>query len=168
MKYVPIGKIISTYGIKGEVKFQYYNEEKEVLYGYTSFFIHDKIGWNTLKPKSIKFRKHFFSINFEGLDRLEDTSFLINKEIFVKEEDLPQLEENEFYEYQLLGLTVYNQAGESLGILDRIIHTGANDVMFVRGETEMLIPMVESCIEEINIKGSFVKLTDLFTEFVNL
>jgi len=167
MKYVPIGKIISTYGIKGEVKFQYYNEEKEVLYGYTSFFIHDKTGWNKLKPKSINLRKHFFSINFEGLDRPEDTSFLINKEIFVKEEDLPQLNENEFYEYQLLGLTVYNQNGETLGILNRIIHTGANDVMLVKGRNEMLIPMIEDYIQEININDAFVKLTDLFTEFVS-
>jgi len=158
MKYVPIGKIISTHGIKGETKFQYYNEEKEVLYMYTSFFIHENAGWRTLKPTGINLRKGLFYINFDGLDKPDDVAFLINKELFVKEEDLPQLDENEFYEYQLLGLAVFDQDGEALGKVVHIIRTGANDVMLVKGEIEILIPMIEDSIIEINIEQAFIKI----------
>jgi 16S rRNA processing protein RimM len=165
MKYVPIGKIISTHGIKGEIKFHYYNEEKEVLSMYTSFFIHENAGWRRLKPTGINLRKGFFCINFDGLDKPEDVAFLINKELFVKEEDLPQLDENEYYEYQLLGLAVFDQKDAALGKVVQIIHTGANDVILVKGEKETLIPMIEGYIQEIDIEHAFIKLTDLFTEF---
>ncbi len=165
MKYVPIGKIISTHGIKGETKFQYYNEKKEVLYMYTSFFIHENAGWRTLKPTGINLRKGLFYLNFDGLDKPEDVAFLINKELFVKEEDLPQLDENEYYEYQLLGLAVFDQEGVALGKVVQIIRTGANDVMLVKGEKETLIPMIEGYIQEIDVEYAFIKLTDLFKEF---
>jgi 16S rRNA processing protein RimM len=159
MKYVPIGKIISTYGNKGEVKFRYYNENKEVLYRYTSFFIKDGDGWRILKPTAINLRKGFFCINFDGLNSQEDIVPLINNELFVKEENLPQLDENEFYEYQLLGLDAFNQAGEILGKVTQIIRTGANDVLLIKGEKEILIPMIEDYIQEINIKDAFIKIS---------
>jgi 16S rRNA processing protein RimM len=159
MKYVRIGKIISAFGTKGEVKFRYYNEEKEVFYRYTSFFIKDGDEYRTLKPTGINLRKGFFCITFDGLDKPEDISFLINKDLFIKEEDLPQLDENEFYEYQLLGLEVFNQAGESLGKVAQIIRTGANDVLLVKGEKEILVPMIEDYISEINIEDAFIKIS---------
>jgi 16S rRNA processing protein RimM len=158
MKYVPIGKIISTYGIKGEVKFRYYSEDKEVFYSYTSLFIQAGAGWKMLEPTGISLRKGFFHINFKGLVRPEELSSLINRELFVKEEDLPQLNENEYYEYQLLGLAVFNQDGMSLGRVAQIIRTNANDVMLIKGEKEILVPMIEDYIREINIEHAFIKI----------
>ncbi|MCX5814036.1 MAG: ribosome maturation factor RimM [Proteobacteria bacterium] len=163
--YIPVGRIVSTHSIKGEAKFRYYNEDKEVFYRYTSFFIKDGDGWGKLELTGISFRKGFFHINFKGLEKPEDLSYLINRELFVKEEDLPQLSENEYYEYQLLGLDVFSENGEELGKVAQIIRTGANDVMLVRGEKEILIPMIEDYISEINVKKVFIKLTNLFTEF---
>jgi 16S rRNA processing protein RimM len=165
MEYVRIGKIISAHGIKGEVKFRYYNEEKEVFYGYTSFFIKDNDEWKKIEPAGISLRKGFFYIKIKGFENPEDRASLINKEIFVKEEDLPQLSENEYYEYQLLGLDVFSENGEDLGKVAQIIHTGANDVMLVRGENETLVPMIEGYISEINVEDAFIKLTGLFKEF---
>jgi len=158
MKYIPVGRIVSTHGIKGEAKFRYYNEEKEVLYRYTSFFIKDGEGWRELEPTGMSLHKGLFHINFKGLDRPEDASLLINRELFVKEEDLPQLTENEYYEYQLLGLAVFSYNGEALGKVAQIIHTNANDVMLIKGEKEILIPMIEDYIQEINIEDSFIKI----------
>jgi 16S rRNA processing protein RimM len=160
MKYVRIGEIVSAHGIKGEVKFRYYNEEKEVFYRYTSFFIEDGDGWKKLEPTGINLRKGYFHINFKGLERPEDLISLINREIFVKEEELPQLSENEYYEYQLLGLDVFSENGEKLGKVAQIIHTGANDVMLVKGEKEILVPMIEGYIQEVNIKDSFIKIRE--------
>ncbi len=158
MKYVPVGRIVSCHGIKGETRFRYYNEEKEVLYGYTSFFIHENDRWKRLETAGIHFRKGSFSIRFKGLERPEDVAFLINKELFVREEDLPELEENEYYEYQLKGLTVFNEANEALGKVAEIIHTGANDVMLVKGDREILVPMIEDCIVEINIEEASIRI----------
>ena len=158
MRYVPVGRIISACGIKGEVKFRYYNEEKEVFYMYTSFFIQDETGWKNLKPKEIKFHKGHFFITFKGLERIEDVSFLTNLELFIRDNDLPQLSADEYYEYQLIGLDVYNEDNEALGKTEEIIHTGANDVLLVKGEKEILVPMTEAHISEINIERAFIRV----------
>ncbi len=158
MKFVPIGRIISTQGIKGEIKFRYYSEEKEVFYTYASFFVNDDTGWRNLEPSDIKFRKGLFYVTFKGFSRHEDVSFLTNRELFVREEDLPRLREDEYYEYRLVGLDVINQDDEMLGKVSEIIHTGANDVLLLKGENEILIPMVEDYILEINLEKAFIRI----------
>jgi 16S rRNA processing protein RimM len=160
MKYVPVGKIISAHGINGEVKFRYYNDEKEVLYGYTSFFVKGDDGWMHLQPTGVNLHKGVFRIKLRGLDKLGDISFLINKELFVEEGDLPGLDENEYYEYQLIGLDVLKENDESLGKAGGIIRTGANDCLIVRGDQEILIPMIEDYILDINLDKGFIRVRD--------
>jgi 16S rRNA processing protein RimM len=158
MKYIPVGRIISAHGIKGEVKFHYYNDEKEVLYRYTSFFVKSDDGWMQLQPTGVNLHKGVFRIKFRGLDKLGDISFLMNRELFVEEGDLPGLVENEYYEYQLVGLDVLGENDESLGKVTAIIHTGANDCLVVKGDQEILIPMIEGYILAIDLDKGFVSV----------
>ncbi len=158
MKCVSVGRVISTHGLKGEVKFWYYNHERDGLYRYESFLIKQKNEWIELKPERIRFQKDTFYIKFSGYDGLEKVTSFINCELFVKEEDLPCLEPDEYYEYQLIGLDVINQEGKILGKVDYIIHTRANDVMVVKGEKEILIPMVDVYISSIDLERSVIKV----------
>ena len=62
------------------------------------------------------------------------------------------LEQDEYYEYQIIGLAVWTTGGEYLGTVDEVISTGANDVYVVRGEErEILIPAIEDVVLEINL-----------------
>jgi len=76
----------------------------------------------------------------------------------VREEDLPGLESDEYYDYQLIGLDVVNKVGELLGKVDSIIHTKANDVIVVKGEREILIPMIDIFISSVDIEHSVIKV----------
>jgi 16S rRNA processing protein RimM len=158
MKYVPVGMVVASHGIKGEIRFHYYNDEKEALYGYTSFFVKSDDGWTHLHPTGINLHKGIFRIKFRGLDAVGDVSFLINRELYVEEGDLPGLNENEYYEYQLIGLVVVKENGEELGKVTGIIRTGANDCLAVRGEEEILVPMIEDCIVAIDVDNGFIKV----------
>ncbi|MBP8625521.1 MAG: 16S rRNA processing protein RimM [Syntrophorhabdaceae bacterium] len=158
MKCVSVGRVTATHGLKGEVKFWYYNHERDGLYRYTSFLIKQKDEWIELKPEHVRFQKDTFYIKFSGYDGLEKVTSFINKELFVREEDLPGLEPDEYYEYQLIGLDVINQTGRLLGKVDYIMHTRANDVMVVKGEREILIPMVDIFISSIDIEHSIIKV----------
>jgi len=158
MKCVSIGRVISTHGLKGEVKFWYYNEEREGLYRYSTFLVRQRDEWIELKPERIRFQKDFFYIKFLGYDGLEKVNSFINRELFVREEDLPGLESDEYYDYQLIGLDVVNKVGELLGKVDSIIHTKANDVIVVKGEREILIPMIDIFISSVDIEHSVIKV----------
>ena len=59
---------------------------------------------------------------------------------------LPELEDGEFYWTDLVGLRVVTADGVDLGEVERMLETGANDVMVVRGELERLIPFISGTV----------------------
>jgi 16S rRNA processing protein RimM len=154
MGNIPVGRIISTHGTKGEVKFRYYNEAAEEFYRYASL-IAIKDGQDIeLRPWQVRFHKGIFLLAFENLEGLESVQFLLNQELFVRDIDLPLVDEDEYYEYQLIGLDVINEKNEPLGKAKEILHTGAHGVIVVEGTEEILIPMVSDYILSVDIPGS--------------
>jgi len=158
MKWIPVGRVVSTSGIRGEVKFYYYNEVKEEFFDYTSLFALKGDEYRELEPEGAKYRKNFFYLSFRGLTTIEEVSFLVAKELFVREEDLRPLDNNEYYEYQLIGLNVINVDGAPLGKVRSVMHTGAGDILVVKGEQEYMIPMVEGFIGTIDIENGKVEV----------
>lgn len=160
MGFIPVGKVVADHGLGGEVKFKYYNEDAENLSRY-SLLIANKDGRQSeLKPIHIRFRKDFFYLKFEGLDSPEKVSFLINQELFVREEDLPPLDNDEYYDYQLIGLCVVNHKGTTIGKVSQVIHTGMNDILAVTGKEETLIPMIEGLIVRIDLRDSLIVIDE--------
>ena len=160
MRWVPVGRVLSTHGIRGEVRFHYYNEVKEEFLRYASLYAEKDDTIIEIKPASVRSHKNLFLISFKGLKSPEEVSFLVKKELLVREGDLPQLNTDEYYEYQLIGLTVLNSAGEEIGKVDGILHTQANDTLVVSGKQDILVPMIEGYIVEINLERSFIKVRE--------
>ena len=160
MKFIPVGRVVANHGLNGVVKFKYYNEDAEYFYRYTSLTI-DKDGRQTeLNPTEVRFSKGFFYLKFEGLNSPEKVSFLINQELCVREEDLPPLDNDEYYDYQLIGLQVVNHKNETIGAVTQVIHTGANDIIVVTGKEETLVPMVEGLISRVDLKNSLIIINE--------
>ena len=158
MKWVPVGRVVSASGLKGEVKFYYYNEVKQEFLDYTSLFALQGDGHRELKPQGAKYRKNFFYLSFRGLSTIEEVSFLVGKELFVREDDLRPLDSGEYYDYQLIGLEVINVDGARLGRVRSVLHTGASDILDVAGQREYLIPMVEGFIVAVNIEQGTIEV----------
>ena len=78
-----------------------------------------------------------------GCDDRDQAQSLMGYEIGVYRDQLPETEPGEYYWNDLKGLKVVTLQGESLGIVDHLIETGANDVLVVKGERERLIPFVQ-------------------------
>lgn len=160
MGCVPVGRVVTDHGLSGTVKFKYYNEASEEFYRYASLIV-EKDGRQTkLKPTEVRFTKGFFYLKFEGLDSLEKVSFLINQELCVREEDLPPLDNDEYYDYQLIGLHVKNRRGDKIGMVTQVFHTGGNDIIVVTGKEEILVPMVEGIIVRIDLEDSFIAIDE--------
>ena len=91
-------------------------------------------------------------ISFRGVWNRDQAEVLRGKKIYLPVSQLPELEEGEYYYYQLIGLQVIDVHGEVLGKLTEIISTGSNDVYVVKKrDTEVLIPALESVIKEVNL-----------------
>ena len=57
----------------------------------------------------------------------------------------------EYYWHQLEGLEVVNLSGENLGKVDRLLETGANDVLVLKGEQERLVPYTPGVVVEVDL-----------------
>jgi 16S rRNA processing protein RimM len=93
----------------------------------------------------------------KGVENRDQAATLMGCDIAVTRADLPPLKAGEYYWTDLIGATVVDDKGVSLGLVDRLFETGANDVMVVRGAghpgSEILIPWVlPSVITQVDLQ----------------
>jgi 16S rRNA processing protein RimM len=160
MEFIPIGRVLSTHGIGGEVKFRYYNEVKEDISSYTSFFVLEGGSPRALKPERVRFGTQYMYLLFEGLDSPEKVLFLRNQELLVRKADLPPLPEDSYYDWQLIGLAVLDPVGRKMGEVTEVVHTSTHEILVVQGEREFFVPMVEEFIAMIDVQDGAIRVTE--------
>jgi 16S rRNA processing protein RimM len=167
MDYLPIGLVVSAHGIKGEIKFRYYNEGVDSI-NYPSLFVQTQDSYAELVVSRIRQQGNLFIIAFRGLDTREKTAHLLRKELFVPLKDLPELEEDEYYDFELIGLSVITNSGKHLGKVSRIIHVQSRDILVVEdahnihSNEEILIPMADDYLTEISRTDGTIHVREEF------
>ncbi|MEJ8776946.1 ribosome maturation factor RimM [Pseudogracilibacillus sp. ICA-222130] len=155
MELFKIGKIINTHGIKGEVKVQQLTDFRERFdEGNIVFIRKDGTDWKPLTIRSSRIHKNNILLQFESYETLNDVEPLKNELLYIKEEQLTPLEEDEFYYFEIIGLEVETIDGKYIGKIDHILSPGANDVWVVKTKNnkEILIPYIEPVVKEIHIE----------------
>ena len=96
------------------------------------------------------------AMKFEGYDTPEDVGTFRNAELVVPIDETFQLPEDTFYVYDIVGMVVETEEGESVGTVKEVMNLPANDVYVVdrKGE-EVLIPAVK---ELVTINGAAKKI----------
>lgn len=87
-----------------------------------------------------------------GFEDREQAATLVGVQIFVRRDQLPATEKDEYYWSDLEGLEVKTTKGELLGRVEKLMETGANDVLVIRGNREHLVPFIQ---------GQYVTRVDL-------
>lgn len=97
---------------------------------------------------------------FKEMPSLNEVEHLRNMVIKVPEEDLGELEEDEFYFHEIIGHEVVSEDGELIGTVKEILTPGANDVWVVarKGKKDALIPYIASVVKDININEKKIKI----------
>ena len=79
---------------------------------------------------------------FQGIEDRDAAASLLDTELYIERNQLPVLDDGEYYWAELIGLEVRNQDGVLFGKIAELLPTGANDVIVVKGDRERLIPYV--------------------------
>jgi len=154
-KLVPIGEILKPHGIKGEVKILLFNiDSKSLKNGSMAFLKDSKSNYHEYKVEAIMYsrkknRVKFFEINsIDEADKLR--SFIVN----MRREDLPQLNESEYYLNDLIDYNIIDKIDNNYGTVRDILNFPANDVLSVcfNGK-EFFIPIIDDVILKINHKS---------------
>ena len=142
MEYVNVGKIVNTFGIKGEIKIypahDYFNELDHLVIKEKSYWI-----------EKMRFQKPLYIVKLQGIDNISDAELLKGKEVFVEKDEIPALPENTYYIDDILGFDVITDDNKNLGKLDDVFNTGANDIYQVG---EILLPATKEVILKVDLE----------------
>jgi 16S rRNA processing protein RimM len=157
---IPIGRVVRPHGVRGKIKLEYFGEDVNCFPPSREVFIEVKEGnlqayeilETTPQPPRL-------ILHLKGIERREDVEPLVGKEVFIKREVLPDLEEGEYYWADLLGMSVETQEGKKLGRVKKIFSTGANDVYVVEGKRgEIFLPATGEVIQNIDRKKGVMRV----------
>lgn len=151
--WIIIGRFGRPHGVKGFITVHSFTEPRDNILGYTDWHVIINNKRQPVKLLSAELQSKSIIAQVEGYSERELAARLTNLEIAVQKEQLNELEIDEYYWYQLIGMNVANQQGESLGKVVEIIPTGSNDVLVVEGSKRHLIPYLPGHVI-LNINSS--------------
>lgn len=163
-KRVALGRIGAPHGIKGWVRVFSDTWPPEEILGYERWFVQRRDEWHELSVVQARPQGKALAVQLQDaqghlIEDREEAALWRNSVIAIWRSELPELEEDEIYWVDLIGLDVETVEGVALGNIHTMMETGANDVLVVRGERERLIPFVrEVVVKEIDLTRSLVRV----------
>ncbi|WP_194190501.1 ribosome maturation factor RimM [Clostridium chrysemydis] len=142
-----VGKVGKTHGLKGEFKVIPTTQDVNNYKRYESVIIKGE----ERKIESVKFQKDRVILKLEGINSIEEAETFKNQIIEVPRDKEPNLEEDEFYVRDLIGIHVFDTLGNDLGEIYDIIETKNNDVYWIRKPKELLIPVLKDIVLDIDL-----------------
>lgn len=158
-QFLTVGKIINTHGIRGELKVKPTTDDVNRFKSLKEAYIDEK----EVVVSGCKFQPGKVILKIEGIESIEEAERLKNKLIKVKREKAVQLPEDTYFAVDIIGCEVYEETGNKIGTVDDIIYTGSNDVYWVKGENEVLIPALKDIVLEIDINNKKIIIKPLDT-----
>ena len=148
--YLAIGHVVRPFGLRGELRVQLLTEYPERLVRLRTVYLGPEVEPWTVE--GVRLHQEAALFKLVGCDDRTSADTLRGALVQITLEDAVPLEEDEYYEHQIVGITVMEEDGTLLGKVTEIINTGANDVFVVVGpDGELLLPAIESVILEIDL-----------------
>ena len=156
-----VGTILKPQGIRGEVKVKPFTDTAEEFKAYKRVFLDGE----EYKVLSCRVGDGAVFLSLRGVPDRNAAELLRGKDVVVRRDELPALEEGRYYIADLLGLPVVTEGGEEVGTLTDV-RPAACDVYTVEKDgKEILFPAAEGVVLEVNLsEGKIVVSKKRFSE----
>lgn len=150
-----VGQIVNTFGIKGFVKIYPYVDDITRFEDLKKVYVKSKKQEQKLEIEEIKYQKNMVLAKFKGIETVEQAETLRNSYLEIDRKDAIPLSEGQYFIADLLGLEVFQDTGEKLGILDDIFNNGSTDIYVVKNELgkQFLLPYIDEVVKQIDLKN---------------
>jgi len=154
VKFLTIGRIINTHGIKGELKV-FPDTEKNDRFEELEYIYIDKNGsLERFLVEGVRYHKNLVLIKLKDIDNINKAEEYVGCKVKVDRENAISLEEDEYFICDIIGCEVYTEEGKCLGRVEDVFKTGSNDVYVVKGldGKEILLPAISDVIKKVDIQ----------------
>lgn len=150
---ITVGKVLSAHGVEGEVSVASLTEvpERFAPGSHLQAVVKDKP--RSLTVAAARPGKGVLLVKFEGIEQRDAAEELSGAVLQIDEAALKGLPPDTYWRHQIIGLNVYTDEGVHLGVVTRVLETGANDVYVVgRGTEEIMIPAIKQVVKEVRLE----------------
>ena len=149
---VVMGRVSAPHGLKGWIKVQPFTHEIQGLLDYPQWWLGAEGQWQQHRVAESAVHGSVVVARLDGFSEREAAAGLKGRDVAVPRACLPENREGEFYWSDLLGMEVRNREESKLGIVAKILETGANSVLVVQGEKEFLVPFIQDVVVYVDMK----------------
>jgi 16S rRNA processing protein RimM len=154
-----VGRLLKAHGLKGAIKLELYTDDPALRFVPGSVYtlqVPDESPWvgKTVTLKELKWYNDQAVVFLEGIDDRDAAESLVKAILWIDEDqDSRPIEEDAWYDYQLIGLTV-RRNGHAVGAISRVDHFPAQDLLIIdTGDSEVLVPFVKAIVTGVDIEA---------------
>ena len=146
---IVIGRVGAAHGIHGDLRVIPLTDFPERFTALREVMVGDEL----LHVAHVKPQGKNFLMRFREYTVREEAQRLTGRLLTVAREKAAPLDEGEYYVFDIVGLTVYDEEDNELGSVENVLRTGSNDVYAVRSEDgrELLIPALRAVVQSIDV-----------------
>ena len=150
LQFVNAGEIVTTHGIKGEVKVMCWLDDPEML----CEFDRCQIDGKNFEIEQCRVQKTCNLVKLSGIDTLEAAQAMRGKNIMLYREDI---DDEVIFAAELIGMEVFAE-GEKIGKIKEVLDYPGNSVYVVKGEHEYMIPAVKAFILDTDVEANTMQV----------
>ena len=160
---VAIARLTRTRGLRGELVAEILTDFPERFEETGTVFAVKSNG----ERAELKLEKHWFQkdrvvLKFAGIDSIEAAQEFINSEICIPESEAVELEEDEFFDWELIGCKVETIEGEQIGTVREVMRTGGTEILVVDSaadeKKDFLIPFANDICVETDVENKLIRV----------
>jgi 16S rRNA processing protein RimM len=139
---VVLGRVCGLFGVRGWVKVHSFTEPRDSILNFRQWSLYCADGRRMLEVAEGRKHGNAIVVRFDGIEDRDSAAELLECEVRIGRDQLPAPENGEYYWTDLEGMQVVHRDGRVLGRVAYVLATGANDVLVVQGDAEILVPFV--------------------------
>lgn len=170
-QFLEIGQIVSTHGVKGELRVNPWCDTPEFMKKFRTLYF-DAEGKKPVKVVSCRPHGNIVILGLEGISTVEEAQKYRNRTLFMNRSDA-KLQKGDWFIQDLIGCTVYDADDNEkvYGTLTEVAQTGANDIWYIEcNNKEYIIPAIKDVVINVDVENEsiFIRpLRGIFDEEVN-
>lgn len=162
-KFLEIGKIVRTHGIKGDVKIIPWCDDSSIMVGLSHLFF-DCEGRSLKHIESVKRSKNAVIVKFLDINSVEYAQEIVGRIVYIYREDII-LPEGRYFIQDLIGMRVYDVDNKNIyyGKIVDVLQPGANDVYRVvdDNDVERLVPVIDDVVIDLDWDNNLIYIRPL-------
>lgn len=154
-KYLEIGQIVNTFGIKGQVKIVPFTDDITRFDELKEIYIEKKNELKLFQIEQVNYKKNMVILKLKGIETVEEAEKLRNCYLKIDRKNAKKLPKDTYFIVDLLGLDVYTDEGKLLGKVDDIYNAGSSDIYVIKDELgkQILLPAIKDVLKEVDLEN---------------